>query len=387
MYQSGRLYSFIFPAILLVAVPLSGCTRVQPPPPGGTYRSESGGGNFEQAVQVEGEPGTYIAGFPLQEIDRPEFDPNSIYIAAGERGIVVSRDDGSNWQVMPTPLTFATDVVVLENGILVAAGTDGIGQGFVVRSSDGGKSWDDVFTVPIPQEPGGVKIVGGKTIRPSVVMTLARDPFDPDRIYGGSSLGTLFSGEQSAKVWRTFYTVRSTKPTPVANRDLTAVKTLIASPHNAGELLVITESGTLLRVTGSTQEEIVVPQYISIPPPAFAAKGSQRVLDAAYIPDFPEALIVGVERGAVITRDGGQSWVELPVPVEATDRFNSVIVRVSPTNVNRIFVAINSVIYRSEDGGNTWNTFTPGLPQHTITDVSINPSNAARMLFIARLLS
>lgn len=382
-----KLHVFVIPMALMAILPLSGCTRVPPPPPGGTYRSESGGGRFEQAVQIAGEPGKYIAQFALQQIDRPPHDPNSIYIAAGEDGVVISHDDGQNWQVVTTPLAFATDVIVLENGALVAAGTDGIGQGFVVRSLDAGKSWQSVFTVPIPKEEKGITIVGGDQVLPSIVLTLARDPFNADRIYAGSSLGTIFVGEQSAKVWRTLYTIQPTTPSPVANRQQRSVKILIASPHVAGELLVITELGDLLRIKGTSQEEIEVPQYISTPAPPLAGSGKQKVLDAAFIEGFPDALIVGVENGAVVTRDGGESWLELSVPAESNERFNSVVVRVSPTNVNRIFVAINSVIYRSEDGGSTWNTFALGLPTFTILDVSINPSNAAKMLLVARQLT
>lgn len=386
MSVSLRLHISIVPVILLAIVPLAGCTRIPPPPPGGVYRSESAGGNFEQSVQVAGQPGEYIARFSLQMIDRPPHAPSSIYIAAGAEGVVISHDDGQNWQVVATPLAFATDVVALENGTIVAAGTDGLGQGFVVRSQDAGKSWHSVFTVPIPTEQKGITIVGGGEVRPSVVLSIERDPFSSDRIYAGSSLGTLFVGEQSAKVWRQLYTIQPTTPAPVQNYQLTSVKRLIASPHTTGELLVVTESGNLLRVVGGTQTEIEVPEYISTPPPPLAGAGKQRILDATYIENFPDALMIGVENGAVVTRDRGETWIELPVPAESNERFNTVIVRVSPTNVNRMFVAINSVVYRSEDGGATWNTFALGLPAHVVQDISVNPSNAAKMLLVAREL-
>lgn len=386
MSFSVRLHALALPIALLAILPLSGCTRISPSPPGGVYRSESAGGNFEQSVQVAGQPGEYIARFSLQTIDRPPYAPESIYIAAGAEGIVVSHDDGQNWQVVSTPLAFATDVVALQNGTVVAAGTDGLGQGFVVRSLDAGKSWQSVFTVPIPTEQKGITIVGGGEVRPSVVLSIERDPFNPDRIYAGSSLGTLFVGESSAKVWRQFYTIQPTTPAPVANYQLTSVKKLIASPHTPGELLVVTESGGLIRISNGAQTEIEVPEYISTPPPPLAGVGKQKVLDTIFLSGFPDALLVGVESGAVVTRDGGESWIELPVPAESNEQFNTVVVQVSPTNVNRMFVAINSVIYRSEDGGTTWNTFSLGLPNHVIQDISINATNAAKMLLVAREL-
>ena len=75
---------------------------------------------------------------------------------------------------------------------------------------------------------------------------------------------------------------------------------------------------------------------------------------------------------------------ELSLPIDAVVRFNSVNVAVSPTNVNRFLAAINSVVYRSEDAGNTWNTFSLGLSSHMITELLINASNASKVLVITR---
>lgn len=373
---------------MLAALQLGGCTRgINPPPPGGVYRSNSAGASFDQSVNIKDMPGEYIAQFHLGDIFRTPSAPGIVYIAAGEQGIIASHDDGATWEVITTPLTFATDVVALENGVIIAAGTDGQGQGFVVRSLDEGKSWNSVFTVPVPVENKGVQLVGGSDVSPSVVLSIGVDPFNADRIYGASSLGTLFVSEQSGKTWRTLYAIQPDSPIQTTPGNQTGIKRLAVSPHTAGELAVITNDNRLLIIREGTQQEITVPTYIATPPPAFGANQDQDVFDIAYIPGFPEALFVGVENGAVITRDRGESWVELPVPIESTKIFNTIRVATSPTNVNRMFVAVNEVMYRSEDGGVSWNTFSLGLPQHSITDFSINPANASRVLIVTQPLS
>ncbi|MEX1112722.1 MAG: YCF48-related protein, partial [Candidatus Andersenbacteria bacterium] len=125
-----------------------------------------------------------------------------------------------------------------------------------------------------------------------------------------------------------------------------------------------------------------VPEFIKDPSPLGRVSGTKEVFDVAFIPQFPDALFVGVEDGAVVTRDGGESWLQLSVPVELTQKFNIVRVAVSPTNPDRLFVAVNSVLYRSEDGGATWNTFSFNIANSVVSEISINPLNASQMLAV-----
>ncbi len=379
----NRRLAVFAPVAALALLQLSGCERaVPPPPPGGVYRSHTAGASFEQSVDIAGKTGEYVALFSLFDIFRSPEQPDRIYIAAGGRGIVASDNDGVSWQIIPTPLANTYDVTVLGSGILVASGSDGAGQGFVIRSLDEGKSWQTVLTVPVPVDESGFKIIGGAPTVPSVVLSLERDPFNSERVWAGSSLGTLFAGEQSAKVWRNFQTLKPDAFNPQLQPTNVTIKKIVVSPHRPNEMLVITRPGQMILVNGDDQKKIKVPQYLNTPPPVGTSSGNKKIQDAVFIPGFPDALLVGVEDGAVVTRDGGQTWVALPVPIEPNQKFNSIVVAVSPTNTNRLLVAVNDVIYRSEDGGNTWNTFALGLPAHLVTGLSINPDNAARVLIV-----
>ncbi len=389
MNRPFTLHVIVVPLVFLAVMQLGGCTRdtsVAPAPAGGVYRSASAGAAFEQSVQVTDKPGEYIAAFSLHQIFRAPDNPEVVYIAADSRGIVVSHDDGQTWEVIVTPLTRTFDVVALANKVLVASGVDGAGQGFVIRSLDGGKSWQSVLTVPLPKkEERGIEIIKPAPLPASVVLSIEPDPFNADRIYAGSSLGTLLAGEQSAKVWKNIQTITTGKLTG-GQPGTEAVAKLIPSPHRQGEVLVITNSKQLLRIRDGQIEVIKIPSKLNEPASFVLGVGTpKQVLDAGYVAGFPDALLVGVEDGAVITRDGGLTWLQLPVPVEAAQVFNSAVVTISPTNANRLLVAINNVFYRSEDGGTTWNTFSLGLPNHIITGLSINPQNAAKVLAVTNL--
>ncbi len=98
--------------------------------------------------------------------------------------------------------------------------------------------------------------------------------------------------------------------------------------------------------------------------------------------EFPLALFVGVDDGAVITRDGGKTWVQLNLPLDKSTSFNAAAVAASPTNSARLLVGINTVVYRSEDGGVTWNTFSLGAQAIGITSILIDPTNASSVLLV-----
>lgn len=375
-----RLSVIAFPAFLIV-LQMGGCVREvpEPPEPGGTYRSTSAGAYFDQSVRRADEPGGNISSSTLYGAERPDHSPQHVYVAAAGHGVVVSKDGGESWRQLPTPLTNVTDVVALSNGVIVIAGVSSQGQGLVMRSIDEAKSWETTLTIPIPVETRRFQFfrTGASKAR-STVVTIEADPFHADRVYAGSSLGNVLVGEQSAKTWRTIHTLTSIFSN---NRQRLAVQEIVASPHTDGEMLVLTTEGSLWRVSEGRQEEIKIPRELG-GATRITTSGHKKVFDATYIRDFPQALFAGTDDGAVISRDGGGSWVLLALPIDAAQRFNTATVAVSPTNSARMFVAINSVVYRSEDGGKNWNTFSLQLPRHGITSLLIDPQNAANVLAV-----
>ncbi len=380
------LYVIVLPVLVVGMLQLSGCTSrpVPLPPAGGTYFSASAGALFEQSVEIEGETGAYIARYPLQRAHRPAFSPQKVLIAAGGQGIVVSDNSGDTWRVLATPLNFVHDVILLPNGVLVASGINADGQGFVVRSIDEAKSWEVVLTIPLPVDTRGFQIIRVQEAPDSRVVSIELDPFNPDRIYAGSSLGSIFVGEQSAKTWRVEHQLDTRNIFTGSSAGL-SIQDIIPSPHQAGELLLLTSARSVIRIVGDKQDELTIPRDVKNPQP-FSITGRKRIFDIMYIAGFPNALYAGVDDGAVISRDRGTTWEQLPLPVDAIKKFNTGAVAVSPTNATRMLVAINSIIYRSEDSGRTWNSFSLGLPEHGITALLIDPQNASRVLAVTTLI-
>lgn len=373
----------ILPTMVLATLQVSGCApQTETPSPGGAYFSSSAGAFFDQSVALQEPDGrlTNIASFALQHAHRPRHSPQKIIIGAGEAGIVLSEDGGQRWRVLTTPLAFVHDVVLLQNGIIVASGINSDGQGFVLRSGDQAKSWDVVLTIPFPIDTGGFQLIRPPEAPNSRVVTIELDPFRADRVYAGSSQGSIFAGEQSAKTWRTLHQLNESNLLS-DNRLRLSIRDIIPSPHREGELLIVTHGRTLVRLREDKEEQVSIPRDVANPQP-YNITDRKRIFDAAYIPGFPDALLVGVDDGAVLTRDGGVTWQQLALPIDQFKAFNTVAVAVSPTNTNRMLVAINSVVFRSEDGGATWNSFSLNLPSHGITSLLIDLENAARVLAV-----
>lgn len=368
-----RIYLIIAPIMFIGLLQTTGCvpnqsSRPDPPPPGGTYISNSAGALFEQSVTLEG--GGYIAGLALGAVHQPRHDPATWYIPAQGAGVVVSRDQGKTWHTVQTPLAATLGIVVLEDNVFVISGINEAGQAFVLRSLDEGRNWDTMLTIPVVAAKKKVTIFPEKPI-PLQVVTLAQDLKNPDLIYAGSNLGAIFVGEQSAKVWRRSITVPGNA----------GVKAIKPSPYNEGEYLIVTVEGRLFKVIDE-QISIVIFEYSPNPnDPNFRQPVPVgEVADAAYVPPVPEGILVAGKDRSAVSGDGGKNWRELKLPISAARKFNNAVTASSPTNEIRLFVAVNSVLYRSEDAGQTWHTFDSRLGNFMITDIFIDRTNAARMV-------
>lgn len=386
--RPSYLAVFSFPLVALVALQLPGCVSQQgtePPPPGGAYLSTSAGANFEQSVNLVNKEGAvvgHIASFALQKLYRVPHNTERLYITLGQSSILLSNDGGKNWQELSTPLKTATGIVDLENGVLVVGGVASDDNSVVIRSLDRGESWETVLTIPTPPEQKRQRI---EIIKPpsrgqagAQITTVVPDPFVPDRLYLGTSLGDVIVGEQSGKIWRTIAIVTTGQTDPITGRRETGIKEIVPSPHRANEAFLITKANGLIRLR---DKEVEVVKVVT---PSNQAK---PILDAAYVQQFPDAVFIGVADGAMVSRDGGVSWEQLNLPLSAPRPYNTVTVVVSPTNPARMLVVANSVVLRSEDGGKSWSTFSLDLQNHIVTDVSINPTNAAYVVLITVPLS
>lgn len=363
------------PVLFISAFQLVSCQSSEIPPavPGGVYLSTSGGASFNQSVnlvddqdQLQG----YIDTLSFSNIYRPAHQLSTLYLIAGGSGLFASSNDGESWRTITTPLTRVTAFVHLPNDIWLVSGTNQDNEGIVMRSLDKGLSWSKVLTIPAATVEKGrfFQIIKPPPPPAIFVANLVPDPFDNERVYATTSTGEILTGEESGKLWHSTVRLQAAKPNPYTGRSDAPVRKVVPSPHNANDLLLVGTDGGLTRVNDEETTRLKNPPG--------------QVIDAVYINQFPNALFISTTEGIYISRDYGETWIELKVPISKSQPIKSAVVRVSPSNPDRLLVTVNSIIYRSEDGGQSWNALSLELPNHLITDISINPGNAARVLLI-----
>jgi photosystem II stability/assembly factor-like uncharacterized protein len=283
-------------------------------------------------------------------------NPDTLYIGAALGGVWRSTDSGASW----TPLT--DDQPSLAMGSIMVDPTDsnvlyaGTGeQDFsgdsyygagVLRSMDAGATWTRLGENELVLPTGG-----GATISRVVV-----DPISPNIVYVASNYG-LFKSTDRGDTWALKLSGRS---------PLAAVTELVMDPSDSSILyagVAVPSTATNRGIYKSTDSgETWVQLDVRLPP---ANVGRINIGISRSNPLILYAAINNAATAGQIQRlkttDGGATWVQLPLCTGSGCGQGSynLAVAVDPNNPDVVYQAAVSM-YRSLDGGSTWNTRSGG---------------------------
>ncbi len=234
------------------------------------------------------------------------------------------------------------------------------------------------------------------------VVDIAVDPVAADTIYVAAATGGIWKSRDRG--------ARFTSIWPAANTQamgallITSNGTLFAGTGEAnpgGGSLTYGGSGIYRSVDGGTTWQRV------------GLTNSGAIGRLAVDPTDPQHLFAAVagqlynhggERGVYESTDGGTTWTQ--VLAGDNDTTGAVDLAIDPTNPNRVFAAmwdhfrepdlrtyggVGSGVYRSTDGGTTWQRLTNGLPAPSSTigriGIALAASNPQRLYAIVNLTS
>lgn len=322
-----------------------------------TYRSTDAGTNF---TAIKGAPG----GDDYHTIWINPENPKILLLAA-DQGATISVNGGetwSSWYNQPTAQFFH---VITDNQFpyWVYGGQQESGSAGTTSRSDWGeisfREWHPVGT----EEYGYV----------------APDPLHPNFIYGGKAtrfdMNTGQTQDVSPVILRTGkYRYNRTAP-------------LIFSPADPHALYL--GSNVLFKTTDGGQNwQIVSPDLTredpSVPPSIGSlvaddpAKSKHRGVIYSLAPSPLDANLIwaGTDDGLIwVTRDGGKNWQNV-TPPDLTPWSKIAQLDASHFDTGTVYAAVNrfrlddlhAYIYRTHDGGKTWQKITNGLPD----DASVN---------------
>ena len=289
----------------------------------------------------------------LNQVDsgRPQtivVDPNNasvIYVATSGGGVWKTTNGGTSW----TPITdslgsLSCGYLAMDpaNSSVLYLGLgdpfDGTGIG-IVKSTDGGATWGPVTTLGASRT---IQFVMVHPTNSNIVMVSTNTGLFRSTD-GGATYSAVASIASTAKAWDIAW---------AGGADF--VLTLESDPANtsgatAGQVWRSTDSGaTWSQVSGiaTTATRISVASAPGTRSTLYAmASNSANNLDALYK-----------------STDGGVTWSTLSTTgitdILGGQGFYNHGLAVDPTNINRVFVGANLALYRTENGGTSWDQLT-----------------------------
>jgi photosystem II stability/assembly factor-like uncharacterized protein len=263
-----------------------------------------------------------------------------------------SIDNGTSWQAKTTvhqnPSTTDWNIIRIEidptNADIIYAG---LKTGGVMKSEDGGETWNT--TNFISERPYAMEI----------------DPTNDKILYVSGILekrGKLFKTEDQGANWKEIYTMPADGP---------FITYSAMDKSNPRVLYVGTTEGQIIKTIdgGNTWTNIF--------------KGNASILKIISDKSNASALYVLTTNGTLYrTRDGGKSFEDITTKIGMS---GVLTVETDPGIANGVYVAGGGGIWRSNNAGDLWEKVNslsdPG--RYPITALAINPQNSREMIYAA----
>jgi len=380
---------------------------------GGIYRSDDAGGTWRM---VSDDHRLWGRGDDFAEIKVHPHDPDLVFVAniASYR----SADGGASWMSLkgaPGGDDYHGIWINPDNPDIMLFAAD---QGATI-TVNGGKTWSSWYNQPTAQlyhvstdnqfpyfvyggqqESGAIAVSsrgnGGQIsfrdwhgVGADEYAYVAPDPLDPNIVYGGRV--TRFDRRTGQTQFVAPEVLRSGKYRVLRTMPLMFAPTDPKTLYFATNVLFKTQNGgeswTVISPDLSREHPDV--------PASFAVYGSseapRRGVIYALAPSFLDGNVIwaGTDDGLIhITRDGGSSWRDV-TPPEITSWSKISQIDAGHFSDSTAYVAVNRIrvddmkpyVYRTHDGGKTWDLIVDGLPEFgPVNVVREDPERAGLLL-------
>lgn len=309
-------------------------------------------------------------------------EPNKIYIATNNYGLMVSTDGGKNFNIQNGNFTsrfmqkIAADIE-RPNRFYATTNNTATGGGFIFISDDGGLTWS-----PATKNLSVIRVKA---------FSILQDKQNPNTLYIGTNMGIYRSldrgGSWSPMVGAAPPATPKSKATKGKKTTKPATTTTAAGPK---KVPVLKDSVRALSYTMDDKNGILAATDKGLYRTYNMAQGWEKIsfgegideqVFAVHIPAAqPTTIWAGTVRsGAIVSKDNGLTWktiADIPsgVPISA--------IETDPTNADRVYVGSTQTFYISKDGGATFLRRGGSLPVGNFNSILINP-NSTNEVFAA----
>jgi photosystem II stability/assembly factor-like uncharacterized protein len=321
MKNKIAILSFIFLA--------ASCNPFKQPQIAGVAKSTNGGVDWQAANATKENLGS-VAGVNVAKMD---FDPQNrevVYVSGFNDGLYKSTDSAGTWErILSNIWVFDFAIDPFDSKIIYAGGYFG-DKGSLVKTRDGGKSWEEIYSEATPQ----VSVRG-----------VAINPNNTNQIVIGTSAGGVIKSNDGGLTWKLVknFGERVNRVYWQNGQVYVLVKTkglFKSSNLDGGEFADLTQS--------LTKSDNFYQNFIGI---------NDQSFNQAYIDTLAPGLIyLTAGKGVFKTVNEGQTWQKLALPGNYDVNLPARPVTVYKQSSNIVMVGIGNVVYRSADGGTTWQT-------------------------------
>jgi photosystem II stability/assembly factor-like uncharacterized protein len=356
------------------------------------YRSTDGGKTFESYKGAPSGEDQHVLWIDPSDTQR--------MILGSDQGAIVSLDGGRTWTDWFTQPTGQFYHVITDNAFpyrAYAAQQDSGSVAVLSRSDFGQITYRDWFSTgafesgyiaPDPLNSNLIYSVGwygsvfrldrttgqistvfapGAKYRYTWETPLVFSPKDPKTMYLGMQY--VMKTSDGAQTWQEISPDLTSK-NPSAN-DQGVIQAISPSAATPGEIWVGTNTGLvqLTRDNGTT--------WNNVTPPGIPERTEVRLIEASPT-DGDTAYVIGAAWGSdrpniFRTRDGGKSWQKIVngLPETAIAR----VVREDPARKGLLYAGTETGVYVSFDGGDHWQSFQLNLPTTSVRDLNVHGSD------------
>lgn len=299
--------------------------------------------------------GANISALNVSEMAFDQLSSKTIYLASPSGGLWESQDGAGTWrEILSKITTYDFCVVPANNKIIYAVGIYN-SHGKIVRSQDGGNSWTEIYN---------------ESSLNNSVNSIAADPTDPNTLYAGLNDGTLIKSTDGGVNWFVSYSFSGSD---------SIFKLRFDPAHNLYVLLKtngISESIDGGKIWNSiTQPLTNISNYNST---TLQNNSVSSFVKFSLDTQAAGVIYTTTSEGLFKTIDNGAHWSQINLPVSGSQSSsNTPLLPRAITSTDggtRVYTSIAGTIYRSIDGGNSWQTEeTPTT--NTVNKILVDPQN------------
>jgi photosystem II stability/assembly factor-like uncharacterized protein len=345
---------FLSALLLFITFSFSGCLGIQLPGEsngGGTatapdrndshgiFKTADGGKTWAQKVTIQGSQ----VKLNQDTIGALAIDPDNtknLYVGTLGDGMYKSEDGGDSWYKLSDtnsklkPGSSIYDITVeAGNSSIVYAAALNDNRGVLLRSQDGGKSWDEKY----------ISTEAGKQVNRVQI-----DPQQKNIIYIGTEQGGFIKSLDRGDNWKDIKWFS------------TGVKDFVVDYKNTKGVVVLTHHGLFKAVDGGSENDSswnIVTKTLT----DFLNISSDKVNGFTSLTiDNQNPLVIYLTYSNVIlvSRDGGINWGKLPTITPTTTANQNVPdIKKVGTFGSMLYYGSGNAIYKSSDKGQSWQSF------------------------------